>query len=504
MKKTFIRILALVLVTVMAMTVFMSCAKVEETEGTNDSVSTDLSAADILGFDKQNNNDKVFTVFVNNTYPSTERDFYVANSSENNLTKAIYERNVACEEYLGIKFDFKRDKGAYNSDLPKTLDTLIKGQACEYDMVAMGLNTGIAGNYINIYSNVMKMKYIDLNHEWWVQDMVEQTSINGQLYFLTGDACLSTYSYIGCILANLAVSDEWQTNTDLYQTVKDGDWTVDEMLRLAKMVGEDTDNNGAMESKTGETYGWCMHNVLVRLMWSSCNMELIVRNADGTFALRDSLDTRMMDFVTTLKNAYDDPHTDVVAGDMTAATDDAIKDFVGDRVLFMSTYLETAEKMKTNNMESPFAILPMPKYDDAQEDYISANIASYNALFFPISIESMDGKSAELSAMVAEFMGWQGKEKLVPEYYDVTMKYKNSDVSANIEMLDLIRDKLRVTPNESYGVISVSGVGAVMGWVQLTDYAVKSGFYADPASHWQTNAPIVRSAIQTYVLQYFS
>lgn len=398
--------------------------------------------------------------------------------------------------------DFRRDNGGYDSNLPTTLDTQIKGQSCEYDMVAMGLNTGIAGNYINIYSNVMEMDYINLDHEWWVQDMVEQTSINNQLYFLTGDACLSTYSYIGCILANLAVADEWRTETDLYQTVKDGNWTFDEMLRLAKMVGEDTDGNGEMESKTGETYGWCMHNVLVRLMWSSCDMQLITRQSDGTFALRDSLDSRMMDFHSALMDAYNDPHTDVVSGDMTASTDDAIKDFVGDRTLFMSTYLATAEKLKTNNMESPFAILPMPKYDDNQENYISANIASYNAIFFPISIENTAGKSAELSAMVAEFMGWQGKEVLVPEYYDVSMKYKNNDVAANIEMLDLIRDSLRVTPNESYGVISA------VTWTQLTDYAAKNSpnetFYKNPASFWQNNAPAARSAIAAYVLQYFS
>lgn len=64
MKKTIIRLLALVLVVVMAMTAFVACAK-EETEETKDSVSTELTAADILGFDKQDNGGKNFVVFVN-------------------------------------------------------------------------------------------------------------------------------------------------------------------------------------------------------------------------------------------------------------------------------------------------------------------------------------------------------------------------------------------------------------------------------------------------------
>ena len=493
MKKTFIRVLSLLLVAVMLMAVLVSCVKKDEPEDTEKSVSTDLTTADILGFDVQDNDGKQFNVFVNNSYPITERDFYVENSTENNLTKAIYERNVACEEYLGITLNFVREAGAYNSDLPNTLNKQIQGQACEYDMVAMGLNTGIMGNYINIYSNVMEMDYINLEHEWWVQDMIDKSAINNQLYFLTGDACISTYSYIGCILANLAVADEWKVEEDFYQIVKDNKWTFDEMMRITKLVGADADGNGSMESKTGETYGWCMHNVLVRLMWSSCDMNLTVRQADGTYALVDSLDTRMTDWIEKLVAAYNDEHTDVVSEDAPA-----IKDFAEDRVLFMSTYLGTAEKMKSNNMDSPFAILPMPKYDNNQEDYIVANFASYNALFFPITVESDANKSAELSAMVAEFMGWQGKEVLVPEYYDVSMKYKNSDVNANIEMLDLIRDKLRVTPNESYTVICDAA-----GWMQLTDYTATKGFYANYASYWAQNAPEAANKIQSYVLQYY-
>ena len=494
MKKTFIRILALLLVLVMMMTVFVSCSKDEAPEDTqNNSVSTDLTTADILGFDKQDNGGKKFKVFLNNSYPVNERDFYVASSTENNLSKAIYERNVACEEYLGITLEFDRQPGANGSGVPQMLDTQIKGNSCDYDMVLITLGEGIGGNYINIYKNVMKMDYIDLEHDWWVQDMVDQASINEQLYFLTGDACLSTYSYIGCVLANLAVADEWQLDVDLYQTVKDGDWTLDEMFRLYKLVGSDDNNSGVMDAGT-ETYGLCWHNIYSRLMWSSCNMELVVRQPDGTFKLRDTLDVRMTDFASKMKTEFDDIHSNYLYED-----NDMISDFVNDRVFLVTTCLGRAEDMKVNNMESPFAVLPMPKYDDAQEDYISVNIAAYNTIYFPASVQS-----PELCAQVAEFMGYYGKENVVPEYYDVTLKYKSNDVSANIEMLDLIRDKLRVVPNESFGSVKVDGLGSVLSWIQMTSWTTSGDrFYTTPASYWERNAGTIAEKLNAYVLQYF-
>lgn len=507
MKKTFIRILALLLVAVMMMTVFVSCKKEDKGDGdesdkTTESsggagygATTELTPAEILGFDEQNYEGRKFKMFVNNGYPLTERDFYIEDTKvgDSTLTKAIYERNIACQEYLGIELELVREDGRLTAKYADSLRESIQAETCDLDMVAMGLNTGIVGGYIDIYNNVMTMDYINLEHEWWVQDMIEQTSINNQLYFLTGDICLSTYSYIGCILANLQVADDWDVNEDLFEIVRSGGWTLDKMFELYKKVGLDENGNDKMDPGS-ETYGWCIHNALVRLMWSSCGMEVIVRQADGTFALRDSLDDRMLNMANKLITEYKDIHSNHVAEDK-----DMIDDFINNRTFLVSTYLGRVEDMKKNDIASPFAILPMPKYDTNQENYISANFAAYNAIFFPITVED-----ADLSAQVAEYMGWQGKKSLVPEYYDVAMKYKSSDVTENIEMFDLIRDSLRVTPNESYGVIEGESGGSAMSWLQLTDWNAKGGrFYDTPTSHWTTNVPAVKKAVQNYVLKYF-
>ena len=117
--------------------------------------------------------------------------------------------------------------------------------------------------------------------------------------------------------------------------------------------------------------------------------------------------------------------------------------------------------------------------------------------FFPVTIAS-----PELSAKVAEFMGWYGQNNVIPEYYDVNLKYKQNDDVANLEMLDLIRNKLRVTPNETYG--AVAGGKSVMTMTQTTaTNTSETGFYSNPTSNWEDNVSALSSEIKAYIFKYY-
>ena len=105
-----------------------------------------------------------------------------------------------------------------------------------------------------------------------------------------------------------------------------------------------------------------------------------------------------------------------------------------------------------------------------------------------------------MSAQVAEFMGYYGQTRVVPSYYDESLKLRNNTVGeANVEMLDLIREKLRISPNEVYGTID--------DLIGLTPTTVKNmgetGFYALPTSTWGTVRTAYNDAVLNYIYQYF-
>ena len=461
----------------------------EETEGK-------LTTADILGFDKQNYNEE-FNMLLNDRDRNVI-DFYADANASDKLSKAIYDRNLACEEYLGVSINITTEPGQWDSGMADRLHNLILNGACEYDMVVMGLNTGILGGYIDIYKNIMKMDYVEPTHEWWVQDTIDHAAINDQLYFLTGDACITTYTYIGTVFANLEVSENFNLDVDFYELVKSGKWTLEQFITLFKQVGVDNNNDGKYDYGS-ETFGWCNFNVGIRVMWSAADVNLIERQADGTFAPVETLNDRTLKFIELMKNAYADPHQTTLHPD--AKKQNVIDAFVGDRVLFVTWMLMMTENFKAANMESPFAILPMPKYDEQQKDYITTSAAGYNAIFFPVSIDNVN-----MSAQAAEYMGWYGQTIVVPEYYDQTLKYRQNDVEANIEMLDLIRDKLRVVPNETYGSIGQAGNNsAVISLITAVagNISAETGFYTVPASVWAQNYPTFKSQIDNYIFQYY-
>ena len=491
------RTLLILLVLVTVLSAFTGCGEDKAPAVTTEATTNqeENSYEKILGFGAADY-DKDFNVLLNNSAGAfkMDMDFYAEENQSDVVSRQVLARNHACQEYLGIDIIYHPEAGNWNSGMPTKIQTVVYGGSDEYDMVAMGLNTGIMGGYVDIYQNVLDMKYVDTAHSWWVQEMEEMVSINERLIFLTGDACLSTYAYLGCVFANLSVADTYgvyEDGVDFYQLVKDGDWTMETFYTMLQKVSTVQDGN-AINPAT-DTFGWANIQTSVRVMWSSCELNLIERQDDGTFAVREKLDDRMLNFIRDMKTICSDAPTMHFTA---ATTQSAVDAFVNNRCLFASFFVYLAQDFKANNMESLFAVLPLPKYDSQQADYVSTNITAYNALFFPKTIGD-----PELSAKVAEFMGYYGQTRVVPAYYDENLKYRNNDVGqANVEMLDLIREKLRVNPNELYGVI-----GDIIGITPTTakNMDETDGFYSVPTSKWEKVQTGFNDGVLNYIYQYF-
>ena len=89
------------------------------------------------------------------------------------------------------------------------------------------------------------------------------------------------------------------------------------------------------------------------------------------------------------------------------------------------------EVKQKRELEIDFGILPFPKYDEAQEKYISNNWAG-------LMVVPLDAKDAGMTGAVAEYMGWESSKTVVPVYYDVLLSTKFSRDEESKTMLDII------------------------------------------------------------------
>ena len=106
--------------------------------------------------------------------------------------------------------------------------------------------------------------------------------------------------------------------------------------------------------------------------------------------------------------------------------------FAADRSVIYADVVELANGFRDYDTE--FGIVPYPKYDEDQKEYISPmNAYASTTITIPVSVTDTDRISRIIEDMAAE------SAKIVrPAYYDVTLQVKLTRDERSAEMLDLI------------------------------------------------------------------
>ena len=126
--------------------------------------------------------------------------------------------------------------------------------------------------------------------------------------------------------------------------------------------------------------------------------------------------------------------------------------------MFINAPINAALELRV--MEDDYSILPMPKWDEAQEEYITMADGNHNALAIPVTVQNLEAVGTITEALSAE------SYKIVfPAYYDVALKVKGTRDPESIKMLDRIVESSAF----DFGYIYDGWKGfAVMLYSQLT------------------------------------
>ncbi len=112
--------------------------------------------------------------------------------------------------------------------------------------------------------------------------------------------------------------------------------------------------------------------------------------------------------------------------------------------MFLFGFFYTIEAMR--EMKSDYGIIPFPKYDSDQTEYVSVVHDIMRMMVLPSNCTKVDSVCA-----VLEELSFQGYNELLPAYYDIVFKgkYVRDDVSAH--MIDIIRDSCSTDIAYVYG-----------------------------------------------------
>ena len=162
--------------------------------------------------------------------------------------------------------------------------------------------------------------------------------------------------------------------------------------------------------------------------------------------LGDKLDrvTDVMDI--TRKVLHDNHSTHVSIG---------MEIFVNDRALFG---FEVVNYLRVLNaqMTSEYGVLPVPKYDKAQEQYYSfSNAGVGTTLSIPTSTAQVD---MDLFAKTLETYCLLSQKLVKPAYYEVTLMTRNIQDIDSAEMLDIVFQHRIYDLAAYFGDLGLSGI----------------------------------------------
>ena len=354
---------------------------------------------------------------------------------------AVYERNVAVQEWLKVEFEFYPETDAGLVVNSQTLD-IQSGQG-DYDIIANGTYMSVQPAMEGKYINLTPLENIDTTKHYWTQgynDMVTFTDENMQ-FLASGPIAISMFRFMYLTLYNKTLFTDNQI-PDLYETVKQGKWTLDYQYSIVK--DHYVDKDGDSKASDGDFYGFVTGDTIsVDPYMVASDIHMITKDAEtGDLMYNAEALGSLSDLCDKVQLLYNDASTYVYKG---ATNDDVPYNFIiehftdGNALMVTTMFL----KMETN-FEAlaalSYGIAPMPKFSEIQKSYYS--YVQDQVTCFGISAVVGDTERQEMLAAVLEAMAYHSYKLVRPAYYETALSDRYMQDPQSKEVLDTIFDTL--------------------------------------------------------------
>ena len=416
------------------------------------------------------------------------------------VNNAFYNRAQLIEEEYGIHLEqvFAENQ---NDVVVQAKENITTGLD-EYQVYVAGMLylSGLVGDELFLDLSKIENGYIDLTQPYWDQSIVRDLTVLGSNYFATGDALVTDDDATWAIFFNKDIAENYHVaekyNVDsLYDLVREGRWTLDVMYEIVQEVATDAGDYGmAWGTDTPDTWG------MIAQCYDSYTFTVgagqTLRRNDGSniiITAGDQSNINAFDKVFTLLTSSDF----VAIAEKTGSTSanyygDMIPMFANGKGLFMPNKIASISDPTLRDANIRYGLLPMPKYNEDQEDY-TTTVTVYWCSAFAIPITNVEKLDATCYAL--EALAYYGMEQVTPEYYEHTLKDRRLEDTESMEMLDLI------FRNRTYDMGAVFNLGDSLGFYTNRLLEGLNGSSNQHVSALESVRNSWEMAIEDYILQ---
>ena len=364
---------------------------------------------------------------------SNYRDDFVAKEITGDLvTDAIYSRNMKVMDRFGTELELIAAPASETKAYCSYVETQVSAGEYAWDLISAYQAYTVPLAMKGVLADVSDTDYLDFSQPWWEFDYMKELLIGSgdRIYFMQGDIALFMLGSMGSVYYNKRLMGEIYGSFDVYSTVTGGEWTLEKFGELTAGAYSDVNGNGVMDAGDVVGFGATTVKSTEHFMYDA-GVRSNTRTADGypsyTFG-----DEKSVDFIAKLYDLYyKNPGARIYTAD--SGISDMTKDFKGGLMLLLPGWLYMAKGI-SGDCTDDYGIIPYPKYDTEQEDYLTLIHDGTTIYCIPFTCDRMSMVSAVTEAFAAE--SWRS---VTPAYFDVALKNRYASDAKSAEMIDLIR-----------------------------------------------------------------
>ena len=340
--------------------------------------------------------------------------------AEDNIDEAIEMRTQVAMENLNIMPCYEIIPWGSYSDCASRFSAMIQVDVLNdlhyYDVASgYGYSTSFAGirDFTTNLLDEVTFPYFDFTLPCWNQSLVENTTINGNLFYLVGDVNTSMFDAAYMVWYNNNLYNEHMEGSDpedLQDLALSSEWTYEVLYNWATRLyasngGPDYNTYALMAGTTSAA-----NNVSIAFQYAF-DATFIVETGNTTHSFDISSNRRISDAFSKTADLYKQVGVAPTAN---------VNRFAEGRILFYIDEMRASREANDiiRSMEDSYAILPMPKLNADQMEY--GTITNYYAtrMFVINHSESSINIKGEAISAYLQFLSELSYTTVRPIYFD--------------------------------------------------------------------------------------
>ncbi|MBE6599197.1 MAG: hypothetical protein E7638_07135 [Ruminococcaceae bacterium] len=342
------------------------------------------------------------------------------------LNSAIWKRNEDVEK----RFDTKLVAYSDGMETQDTFFQFVMAQENMFEVADLMMYMSWTPMIYNMAVNWYDIPNINWEKPWWNKATNDEATVKGKAYAITGDLSLTSLTYMWIQAFNMELMADWgYSSDDIYQLVFDGEWTIDKFIEICSTIH--ADENGNSTPDKNDTFGYFTHTYSGTDPWvTAIDARMLTKNDEGN--LEVTLGTEKVYNTLAKLNTFFFSNEGCFHDESDTMSN--APDFAHGKI---AIYPANFSSCLGSFAKLPFeyGVLPYPKYDTAQKNYVTGAIDQLSVYSLPVTLPLED---YEFVGIMMEALNAESYKTVYPAYFDGALKGRYSTDENMSKVVDLI------------------------------------------------------------------